>query len=119
MKDKIEKWLQQIVVSECVPTDIVAFNFGIFEVDDGYCIYLIGSKYYDESDDDWVCSVDYEPKEKYLEITNTEMDWEEFQKNVEKIVSNYILEKGISETSFFSGKIVTVGFDDGALERIK
>lgn len=102
MKDKIEKWLQQIVVSECVPTDIVAFNFGIFEVDD-----------------DWACSVDYEPKEKYLEITNTEMDWEEFQKNVEKIVSNYILEKGISETSFFSGKIVTVGFDDGALERIK
>ena len=102
MKDKIEKWLQQIVVSECVPTDIVAFNFWIFEVDD-----------------DWACSVDYEPKEKYLEITNTEMDWEEFQKNVEKIVSNYILEKGISETSFFSGKIVTVGFDDGALERIK
>ena len=66
LEEKIEYWLDQMnVETSCLPADIVAFNFGLFETENGYGIYLIGSKSYDEQDDDWACDIDFEPEDKY------------------------------------------------------
>lgn len=50
MEEEIRHWIQQINDETILPSDIVAFNFGLFESEEGYCIYLTGSKFYDESD---------------------------------------------------------------------
>ena len=52
MEEEIRHWIQQINDETILPSDIVAFNFGLFESEEGYCIYLTGSKFYDESDDE-------------------------------------------------------------------
>lgn len=59
MEEEIRHWIQQINDETILPSDIVAFNFGLFESEEGYCIYLTGSKFYDESDDDWACDIDF------------------------------------------------------------
>lgn len=120
IKLKIERWIQQINDESAVPPGIVAFNFGLFESEDGYCIYLIGSNAYDEDDDDWACEVDYEPKYKYLpllEVSRQEIGWEEFQNKVKDIVAGFI-SKNADKLPMFKDKIITIGFDDGNLIRI-
>ena len=53
MKKQIEDWLLELSHNEVIPENIVALNFGIFESENGYCVYLIGSESYDVDDDDW------------------------------------------------------------------
>ncbi len=115
MKEYINDWLQRLDRYENIPSEIIALNFGLFEIDKGYCIYLIGSKYYDTDDDDWACENDFEPEEKFLEITSDNVDnmsWDEFQVNVIQIITDYI-STSTDNKSIFSNKIVTVGFDNG------
>lgn len=121
LKLKIERWIQQINDESTVPPGIVAFNFGLFESEDGYCIYLIGSNAYDEDDDDWACEVDYEPKDKYLMLPwegNNLADWKEFQDMAVDIVDGFI-SKNADKLPMFKDKIITIGFDDGNLIRIQ
>lgn len=122
MKEKITNWLQRLNDEEAVPSNIVALNFGLFNSEKGYCIYLIGSEHYDETDDDWACDVDFEPKEKYLEITDADvqnMSWEKFQNDVVQIISDYICQTTVCDSSLFFNRVVTIGFDDGDLVRVK
>ena len=122
MKQKIFNWLNAIDRNENVPSSVTAFNIGIFEQEEGYCIYLTGSDVYDADNDDWACDVDFEPSDKYLPLAGPDiksMEWEEFQKMIVEIVSDYldtVVKKG---TSIFADRVVTVGFDDGELVRIK
>lgn len=46
------------------------------------------------------------------------MDWKEIQHEVTNIISKYISNKS-DNISLFQDKIVTIGFDDGNIERIK
>jgi len=66
MENSIINWIQRISEQEVIPSNIIAFNLGLFKSEEGYCIYMIGSQQYDETDDDWACDDDYEPKEKYF-----------------------------------------------------
>ena len=122
MKQKIFDWLDRIDHNENIPSTVTAFNIGIFEQDGGYCLYLTGSDVYDADDDDWACDVDFEPAEKYLPLAGPDiksMEWEEFQNMIVEIVSDYldtVVKKG---ASIFADRVVTVGFDDGELVRIK
>jgi hypothetical protein len=47
------------------------------------------------------------------------MEWQEFQDMIVKIVSNYLGTSANANTSVFAGRVVTVGFDDGQLVRVK
>lgn len=121
-KEKIIKWLDRIERDSLIPTDIVAFYFGLFEREEGYCIYLTGSAQYDETDDDWACNVDFKPRDNTLELTSREvgeMDWEEFQHTVKEIISAYIVEAPVGSMFRIRQRIVTVGFDDGELEKVE
>lgn len=120
VETRIHDWLNAIDSKENVPSEITAFNIGIFEQEEGYCIYLTGSENYD--DDDWACDADFEPANKYLALSGTEikaMEWQEFQDMIVRIVSDYLGTSANASTSVFAGRVVTVGFDDGQLVRVK
>lgn len=93
MEEEIRHWIQQINDETILPSDIVAFNFGLFESEERYCIYLTGSKFYDESDDDWACDIDFEPNRKYLMLASgsiQNMNWKEILYKVKNIIFNFI-----------------------------
>ena len=116
---EIQYWLQ--INDEPAPADIVAINIGIFETDEGYSLYLNGSKTYDAGNDDWACNDDCKVEEKYLQLpmsNHTHEDWEEFQQLVKDIVRSYVEVKAQDEKSLFYHKIVTIGFDEGNLELV-
>lgn len=121
MEEEIRHWIQQINDETILPSDIVAFNFGLFESEERYCIYLTGSKFYDESDDDWACDIDFEPNRKYLMLASgsiQNMNWKEILYKVKNIIFNFIIANA-DKLPLFVGKIVTIGFDDGDLVRIQ
>ena len=122
MKEDVFDWLHTLEKEEKIPADIKALNFGLCEGVKGYFAYLIGAEDYDEEDDDWACAEDYEPETKYLEFDEGEsldMDWETFQNKIKACLTEYMNSEGNVKTSIFYGKIITTGFDDGDLVRVR
>ncbi len=122
VKDVIEEWLKKIAAAESMPQDIVAVNIGMFESDNGYGVYMCGFKEYDGEDDDWTCKPEYEPREKYLMLAGRgfeSMVWETLLHQM-ILALKEILESGCASVRhFFDGRIVTAGFDEDKLFRVK
>lgn len=116
MKKEINDWLRRFETEETVPAAIVAFYIGLFETEHGYGLSLSGAEHYDETDDDWACDTDFEPKNRYLQV-DSEKGWEDFLHAVVTVVSDYLA--AADDASGFKGRKVAVGFDDGDLVRIK
>ena len=110
MKKQIEDWLLELNHNEVIPENIVALNFGIFESENGYCVYLIGSESYDVDD--------YEPVDKYLNIEGVDVDPDKFLNEVITILLDIISLEKVSAWLLHT-KYITVGFDDGVLEKIR
>ena len=122
MKEEISSWLQRMAEQEQVPSEIVALNFGLYESENGYCIYLVGSEEYDEDDDDWACNEDFEPDDNYLEIEGLSPQntpWDKFQDSVVQILKECMANASADVSRLFGNRVVTAGFDDGNLVRIK
>jgi len=64
---EFNNWIEEINMKESSVNGILAFWFGLFETENGYTMYLTGSNEFDEEDDDWACSIDFEPKDKYFD----------------------------------------------------
>lgn len=71
MNYEIAKWLTNIAETELPSAGVIAFNIGLFEGEDGYTAYLIGSKEYDPDDSDWACSEDFIPEKKYFKLARS------------------------------------------------
>src|SRR5579875_2899076 len=86
-----ENWIENIIKAERPSSDILAYNFGIFETPSGYSLYLIGSCEYDEGGD-WACNNDFEPTEKYFPLPNefSELQWDEVQTKVVEILKGFL-----------------------------
>jgi len=54
----------------------------------------------------------------YLTI-NSKMKWKQFLSVIYMIISDYLNDPQISKSLIFNNKVVTIGFDDGQLLRIK
>lgn len=79
----------------------------------------MGSKSYDANDSSWACNEDFVPANKYLVLKGfEEMEWAVIQAVVVQAVESYINSQHDSSV-FTLPKVVTVGFDDGNLVRIK
>lgn len=116
------QWISKLNRTEKVDTDIIAFNFGLFETTDGYSIYLIGSKNYDPADDDWATNIDFEPKDKYLHLDTDlviDKDWQEILKLSFDLIKKYVNSDDFKNSIFKNATAITTGFDDGDLQRIK
>lgn len=122
VKEVIEEWLKKIAAAESMPQDIVAVNIGMFESDNGYGVYMCGFKEYDGEDDDWTCKPEYEPREKYLMLAGRgfeSMVWETLLHQMILALKEILECGGESVRHFFDGRIVTAGFDEDKLFRVK
>jgi len=121
-KEQFNNWINRLTKSEKPTTDIVAFNFGLFETEDGYTIYVIGAKSFDEDDPDWATEVDFEPKEKYLEINPDEakgLEWNEVLEKSKTTIEQFVSSDKFENSFLRSAQAITTGFDGGDLLRIK
>ncbi|VTR49165.1 hypothetical protein [Sphingobacterium thalpophilum] len=119
---RFHEWLNNINKTEKIDNSIVAFNFGLFESEEGFTMYLNGSKIFDKEDDDWAANMDFEPKQKYFSFGTEflkDKDWKDILKYSENLVQTYIASEDFKTSIFVQAKGVAVGFDDGDLTIIK
>lgn len=119
-KIELTRWLSRVVNEERPSASVVAFNVGLFETADGYRVYLMGADSFEEGSGDWACEETFTPRERYLEVpAGAFVDWKDVQRATAGVMRGF-LESDEGRTSFLSGaKAVTVGFDDGDLERVR
>ena len=122
MKEEIIDWLTRIEkIDGFPPNEVLAFNFGIYESESGYKIYLVGGFEYDEDDDDWACIEMPEAEHRYLSFP-TEMEsllWEDLLKSVADVLRELEKEGRFNTTILKNVKAITTGFDDGELIKIR
>jgi hypothetical protein len=116
-------WLNQIIQEESPDNSIVAINFGIFETKKGFQIYIAGFKNYEKDSDDWAVGFgDYSPQNRYLQLNNSEfknLDWQGVQLKVVDLINHFTETELYSDSFLSKALVITTGFDDGELLRIK
>ena len=119
-ESELTSWLKKIIATEEPPAEILAFRFGLSEVEGGYLVYLAGSEVYDAADAEWAA---YPPS--YLaseEVTLAESEVGEW-KDMLLAAWHFFgttLRQAPFTTSFLGNDIpVYTGFVDGDLYRIK
>jgi len=119
---KIENWISNLSDDNTFTDEIVAINFGLFESEEGFMIHCIGSKIYDQENDDWACNEDFVPQKKYLKIPKelTEnKDWYEIQNMFGELLKKYLSSLDYEFSLLNKVEAITYGFDDGDLQKIK
>lgn len=115
-------WLAQICTTESPDDSIIAFNFGLFETENGYMVYLVGSSTYDEEDEDWATEEDFVPSIKYFELPPEEfrhLRFDVVQQKVKAKIEAFMQTDIFKQSFLFRAVAITIGFDDGNLELIK
>jgi hypothetical protein len=121
-EQQFNQWMAAMNAKEHPDKDIIAFNFGLFETIEGFTIYLIGTKEFDEDDGDWAIEPDYEPAHEYLEINPDEtegLQWNDVLKRAVDIITRYVNSEEFHHSILKDAKAITTGFDDGDLTRIR
>ena len=113
MEVEFQAWIESIKDSP----SLKAINIGLFQSQGNYTAYLVGSNKYDPDNDDWACNEDFVPSNKYLMLNLEAMEWQTVQQHVIDAVLE-ILNSG-QQTILNCAPNITVGFDDGDLERVK
>lgn len=67
----LQEWLINMVETEKPGKLIIAYQFGLFESEDEYVIFLIGSKQYNK-DQGGVTSINFEPSNMYYPLPESE-----------------------------------------------
>ena len=117
MKEEIHIWLNQIENDAIVPQEIIALNFGIYETEKGYCVYLVGAREYDATDDSWAEETENVPYDFFLEI-ETHCSWNAFQEQIMCVLTDELNQRVKNPSSPFYDKIITTGFDEASLTRL-
>jgi hypothetical protein len=73
---EIYNWLSNNFESK-IPQNIIAINFGIQIIENGFEVYFFGSDFYDENDDIWLQNESYTPLSNYLFIENKNNQYSE------------------------------------------
>lgn len=116
IKECIRNWIVEMNKEEKMPKDIQAINFGLFEP---YGIEMIGSKQYDDEEDDWACEEDFVPKNREcpeLKISE-DFNWEYVLDIISQILKEII--NDMKDLEILNVKHITTGFCDGDLLVIK
>ena len=117
IEKKFQNWIKN-VNKESVNDSIVGFNFGLFDSEKGYVMYLIGSESFDKDDEDWATEIDFEPSKKYFNFGKSfskNKTWKEILDYSVKIITGYIESEKFKSSIFFNAVGITTGFDDGNL----
>lgn len=122
MKQEIINWLSRIEkIDGQPPKEVIAFNFGIYETEMGFKLYLVGGFEYDEHDDDWACIEVPSEEHRQLELpnTNSNQDWEYIQNQLVNVLVELESEGVFKQTILRNALAITTGFDDGDLTKIR
>ena len=115
---ELENWLHEVLAVEKPAQKISAFRFGLGEVEEGYVLYLAGSEYYDEADDEWAADTpEFIAGQEMILSTEDEWYWV-----LLKVIYSLgrILRTDVVDKSFLGdGKPVYLGFESGDLYRLK
>ena len=120
LANDLTAWLRRVTLEENPPPNIVAYNIGLLETEDGYSAYLVGAERFDSTIGDWACNEAFTPKERYvpLPIRRDEMKWPEVLERVVEAARAYLSSSDAALSFFGRCEAVTVGFDDGDLVRV-
>jgi hypothetical protein len=122
MKKELLLWLQNIKKKDGIPpNEVIAFNFGIFESENGYMLYLVGSFEYFEENDDWACIEMPTNPYRYLRFPEDvqSKNWEQILKDFSNMLLELESDGTLNSTFLKSAKVITTGFDDGDLIKIR
>lgn len=122
MKEELINWLNRIEQIDGVPpVEVLAFNFGMYESENGYELYLVGGFEYDENDDDWACLELPEAEHRYWSLPPLmkAFQWEDALQRVVDALSELEKEGRLAATFLKNAKAITTGFDDGDLIKIR
>lgn len=118
--NEFSSWLGRISQTETPPSSVIAYNIGLVETNDGFSAYLIGADEFDPEDSDWACEESFTPEERYFPIPQgvSSNDWSEVHRQVADALRKFLSSANGKKSFLAKAKAVTVGFDDGELERI-
>ncbi|MGL4549577.1 MAG: hypothetical protein ACRC33_00205 [Gemmataceae bacterium] len=115
----VSGWLGRVSAVGAPPASVVAYNVGLLETKKGYAAYLIGADRYDEADGDWACRESFTPAERYLPLPGKGFaGWQDVHAAVVAAVREFLASPAGRESFLGRAAAVTVGFDDGELERV-
>ncbi|SDE76203.1 hypothetical protein SAMN05216464_10991 [Mucilaginibacter pineti] len=122
LSEILYKWIKKISDNSVIEPEVKAIYFGIFETQTGYSLYCTGSIAYDSDNDDWATKIDFDPAPyvKYFAVPAEAIvgkDWNDVLTEVEQALKTIFSQK--SENFLFNNLIITTGFDDGELIRVK
>lgn len=119
---RFAEWLARVCQEGPPAASVNAFNVGLFETPDGYSAYLIGSERFDPEDSDWACHEAFTPNERYFPMAANQFgfrNWKDVQKATVDATRAFLESADGKRTYLASATAVTVGFDDGDLQRVK
>lgn len=111
-------WLNEVVNTEYIPQNIISIYFRIDKDFEGYIIKIIGSKYYDEQNDNWINENWYMPCHNNNFI-KTDINSKDCLDEVTIRIREYLLYIKDTEYDIFKDKIITVGLKGEPLTRIQ
>lgn len=118
----LQEWLVRICDTERPDKSIIAYNFGLFETENGYTIYLTGSKEYDKNDSDWAINDDFQPSLPNYPLPSKDyknLKWKQVLDKVKSQLNDFTKTDNFKNSFFAKATAITAGFDDGDLVRIK
>lgn len=113
---EFKNWLERHL-SDNIPSNVIAFNFNIYEssIDNQYDVQLVGSSYYSIDDENWACNTIYSTGEDLFSFNSA--SWEialnEFIEFVKKFLHSCDENNRLKQAEY-----ITAGFVDGNLEII-
>lgn len=124
-----EEWIAKSNALERPFYALNAVHFGLFDVDEGFVLYWMGTRFYDESqyeDEDlneWILYAEYEPhpqqKFLYLPFTLVTEDWINAQFMVARALRAYLASEDFAYSIFSEAERITFSFDDGDVHKMK
>jgi len=121
--EQFEEQFTKILEKDLPPKDIIAFNFGIYQTDFNFHLYITGSRQWDEDDEGWASDNDYFPEESFSKNNLYKKLYQYWRFNNDlglflTIVSTVMLVNTYIDKypdKFRDRTVFATGFDDGDL----
>ena len=118
LSDAFNSWVDRIVI-ENATTPVAAYNFNLYEHEDGFAIQLVGARSFDVGDDDWACDEAFSSGEDLFAIPRSAVGakWQDGLRAARGLVEGY-LESGEESSRLKATEGVGIGFVSGDLELV-
>ena len=118
----LQEWFFKLCDEEKPGKDIIAYNFGLFDTDNCYAIYLIDSNEHEKEDQVSATKNDYEWPIEYYPLSKREykdLKWDQVLDKIKSQLKEFINTEKFKNSSLAKAKAITIRFDDGDLVRMK